>query len=182
MPEYDALPGDVTALCKAVSAPPRLIAHLTLVHDVARKLVTRAHTAFPDLNFDDAEVLFGAATHDIGKSLVPQELSEKGNLHEKLGKELLINLGVSTQRARFAFTHGSWENEPSIQMEYLLVALADKCWKGQRAQGLENKAAEEIVRITGKPQWEVFAQLDNILQDLAEDADQRLAWQSQFPV
>lgn len=182
MPEYEALPDEVVAICKAISAPPRLVAHLTLVHDVARKLVARVHATFPGVKFEDTDVFFGAATHDLGKTVVTQELSQPGNLHEESGAELLKSLGVPERRVRFAVTHGNWTGEPSLQLEDLLVGLADNCWKGKRVPELEGKAVEEIVRVTVRPAWEVFALLDGILEELAADADQRLAWQAQFPV
>lgn len=132
--------------------------------------------------FEDADVTFGAAIHDIGKSRVPTELSEPGRAHETLGAEILINLGMSAQRARFAATHGSWSKEKSLPIEDLLVSLADNCWKAKRVPDLEEKVVEEISRVTNRPQWEVFASLDSILENLAADADQRLAWQAKFPV
>jgi HD superfamily phosphodiesterase len=112
MPEYLPLPPEVFAICRSVHAPPRLVAHLTLVHDVAAKLVKGIHEAFPELEFDGSAVLFGAATHDIGKCLFPEELSGPGSHHESDGAEIL----------------------------------------------------------------------DEILQQLAADADERLAWQAEFPV
>ena len=52
-------------------AVPRLVAHLTLVHDVAIRLVAAVSKAWPSVSFDKESVLFGAATHDIGKALRP---------------------------------------------------------------------------------------------------------------
>jgi len=213
-------------LCRAVDAPPRLIAHLTLVHDVADRLISSLHNAFPNLEMDTDSILFGAATHDIGKAIHREELTAPGKLHELRGVDLLRELGISEHRARFALTHGNWrgnfgspENpelvnlkpgnlktgnpEPEnskpgnsktrdlardlkkITLEDLLVALADNCWKGKRVPDLETEVVNAISRATGKDKdkdaWLVFSILDDILQELAADADQRLAWQAQFP-
>jgi hypothetical protein len=65
----------VAALLAAVAAPPRLVANLRLVHDTALLLLDGLAHAFPTLTFDRAAVLFGAATHDIGKSVHISELS-----------------------------------------------------------------------------------------------------------
>jgi hypothetical protein len=46
---------------------------------------------------------------------------------------------------------------------------------------LERRTVDAITATTGKAQWEVFAAMDDLLQDLAADADERLAWQAQFP-
>jgi hypothetical protein len=91
-------------------------------------------------------------------------------------------LGVPERRARFAFSHGNWNGGPPAQLEDLLVALADNCWKGKRVSDLEIMVVKEIAHVTRRPDWDVFAALDDILQEVAADADRRLAWQAQFPV
>ena len=63
------LPTHVSKLLLELNATPRLIAHLTLVHDVAHELISKIDVAWPDLKFDKTAVLIGAATHDIGKAL-----------------------------------------------------------------------------------------------------------------
>lgn len=178
---YKPLPDDALKICQVVNAPPRLIAHLTLVHDVACKLVTYIQNAFPDIELDKGSVFFGAATHDMGKAVCPEELTGPGKSHEMQGADLMKKLGVSAQRARFAFSHGNWDGNPAIKIEDLLVALADNCWKGKRVSELETKVVDVIARTTGNDHWQVFAVLDDILQKLAADADHRLAWQAQFP-
>ena len=44
---------------------------------------------WPVLSVDHEAVLYGAATHDIGKVLHPNELDGPGNEHEKDGPALL---------------------------------------------------------------------------------------------
>lgn len=180
MVDYQALPEEVLDICEASSAPPRLIAHLTLVHDVASKLLARIRVVFPCLQIEESDVLFGAATHDLGKAAIRQELSEPGRLHEQKGAAMLKALGVPEKKARFAITHGEWEDSHSLQLEDLLVALADNCWKGKRVSDLETRIVEHIALATNTPIWEVFASLDDMLQEVTASADARLAWQAQF--
>ena len=175
------MPEDAQVLLGQVNAPPRLIAHLILVHDVAAKLVEEFSRAFPESDFDKQAVLFGAATHDIGKAIHNNELKKPGKLHEEYGRELLKQLGVSEDRARFAFTHGNCVDASGIRIEDLLVALADHTWKGKRSDELESLLVEVIVREVSRPAWECFAVLDEIVQKLAAGADERLAWMAQFP-
>jgi hypothetical protein len=182
MHQYLALPEEASKICVKVNAPPRLVAHLTLVHDVSIRLVDNLQKAFPDFRFDRESVLFGAATHDIGKATYVNELSGPGKLHEAHGRRLLMELGVPEPRSRFAYSHGNWDDNAEIQVEDLFVALADNCWKGKRNAELEDRIVNEIARQTGRPEWDVFSALDDILQGLTVDADERLVWQAQFSV
>jgi len=179
---YAPLPDKAIELCRVTGAPPRLVAHLTLVHDAARRLVNGVHAAFPDLKFDEEAIYFGAATHDLGKTVHLVELSESGTLHESRGVELLKELGVPEDLARFAYTHNNWTRSVSVKIEDLLVALADKCWKGKRVSDLETLTTETLAELTGMPQWQCYTALDDLLQDLASDADARLEWQRSFPL
>jgi hypothetical protein len=164
-------------ILETLHVPPRLLAHLTLVHDVAAELLGALLTRWPDLPVDREAVLFGAATHDIGKVLHPDELDGPGNDHEKDGPALLEQLGIPSERARFARTHGTWRKEVGLACEDLLVALADSCWKGQRDEELETRLATQIASRQGIEEWEAFLALDEILQRIAAGAEGRLAWQ-----
>jgi len=175
------LPKQVESICQDVNAPPRLIAHLTLVHDVAVSLTQEIKQVFPNISIDEESIFFGAATHDIGKSLYRIELIEAGNKHESAGEQLLLKFGVEKRLARFARTHADWKDDTTLSLEDLLVSLADNCWKGKRASELETLIAERIASETKQEIWNVFISLDDILQKLAESADERLSWQAQFP-
>lgn len=176
---YRQLPQETATLLRQVAAPPRLIAHLILVHDVAATLVDRVTTAFPEVTFGKEKVLFGASIHDFGKVIERSELIRSGTQHEQRGVELLRSMGVSSERARFAFTHGHWD-VPSVNLEDLLVALADKCWKGKRVDALEARITALLSAASKKPEWAVYAELDAIVGELTKDADARLAWQAAF--
>ena len=170
------LPLALRELCEKVSAPRRLVAHLTLVHDAAGEIVAGVRHRFPQLVCDFDAVLFGAATHDLGKVLHLDELTGPGKQHEADGPRLLEKNGVAPQLARFARTHGEWSQE-RLPLEDLLVALADTAWKGQRLEDLEAQVVDRIAVEIGAERWQVFGQLDGLLQEVASRSDVRLAWQ-----
>ncbi|MGW0662155.1 HD domain-containing protein [Streptodolium elevatio] len=181
-PDPRPLPDRVVELLCKVGAPPRLAAHLRLVHDVAWRIVRWVEREFPDLEFDAESVLFGAAVHDIGKAVHREELSGPGHAHELGGYELLCDHGVEAELARFACTHGTW-SEPGLPLEDLVVCLADKIWKGTRIPLLEDLVVDRLVLSAGgRERWAVFAALDDLLDDIAADADLRLAFQARHPV
>ncbi|MFJ5922679.1 HD domain-containing protein [Kitasatospora sp. NPDC092948] len=173
------LPDEVTSLLAELAAPPRLVAHLRLVHDVAVRLTDRLAASCPGLSFDRAAVLFGAATHDIGKAVHRAELSAPGSAHEPAGRELLLAAGVAPRLARFAAGHATWG--PDTGVEDLLVSLADKVWKNKRLPELEDLLVTALVRAGGGERWEAFLALDELLTEIGDGAEQRLAYQSLFP-
>ncbi|MGW3074801.1 HD domain-containing protein [Kitasatospora sp. NPDC001132] len=173
------LPPDVAELLRALDAPPRLVAHLALVHEVAEEIT--GFCAREGLVFDREAVLYGAATHDIGKTVHPEELSAPGSRHEPAGHALLLAHGVPEHLARFARTHASWGG-PGVTVESLLVSLADKAWKDKRVRGLEDLVVERLAAAGGRERWEVFLALDDLLSRISEDAPRRLAVQAAHPV
>ncbi|MEV1075198.1 HD domain-containing protein [Micromonospora parva] len=133
------------------------------------------------LPFDREAVLFGAATHDVGKVRHPEELSGPGSAHEPAGYELLLKHGVAESSARFARDHASWHRD-GIDVEDLLVSVADKVWKGKRVTDLEELLVDRLADVTGRERWSVFLDLDDILDRITADADLRLAFQATHPV
>ncbi|MEU7971380.1 HD domain-containing protein [Micromonospora sp. NPDC049089] len=180
-PPLRPLPDQVVALLEVLDAPPRLAAHLRAVHDVAAQLADAMAHRFPQLPFDREAVLFGAATHDIGKVRHPEELSGPGSAHEPAGYELLLQHGVGESSARFARDHASWHQD-SVGVDDLLVSVADKVWKGKRVTDLEELLVDRLADATGRERWSVFLDLDDILDEIAADADRRLAFQATHPV
>lgn len=171
-----SLPGDVQRLYVELDAPPRLVAHLTLVHDVAVDICDGVRQKFPGLEFDHESVCFGAAIHDIGKVRHRDELTGPGRQHEIAGPALLEEHGIEPRLARFTRTHGSWSQE-ELPLEDLLVALSDCVWKGQRLEELERQVIGRIANQTRSEQWEVFSALDGLLEKIAAQGNERLAWQ-----
>jgi hypothetical protein len=94
---------------------------------------------------------------------------------------LLLDHGVPEQRARFARTHAQWDDEGATT-EDQLVALADKIWKGQRQEALEQLLVQRIVTATGCEPWNAFMSLDDLLNRIAAESEGRLHFQAQFAV
>ncbi|MFD3439651.1 HD domain-containing protein [Streptomyces sp. NPDC058685] len=180
-PPLRPLPPVVTELLRSLGAPPRLAAHLRAVHDVAVDLTDWVRDRYPDLAVDRDAVLFGAATHDVGKTLHPEELAGPGSAHEAAGRDLLLDRGFEPALARFAATHASWD-DPAVTIEDLLVSAADKVWKDKRVPELEDKLVRALAGATGREPWEEYLALDDVLSGLGADAGRRLTFQSAFPV
>lgn len=175
------LPEEVDGLLRRLDAPPRLGAHLRAVHDVACRLLDSLDERFPGVDVDQEAVWYGAATHDVGKTYVIEELSGPGSEHERRGYRLLLDHGVEERLARFARTHGTWDG-PDVTFEDLLVSLSDKVWKGKRVPDLEQRVVDHLAATAGQEPWEAFMALDDLLTGLAADADRRLAFQSAHPI
>lgn len=180
-PPLRPLPAPVADLLRSLDAPPRLAAHLRAVHDVAVQLVDRVERRYPELTVDREAVLFGAATHDIGKTVHIAELSGPGSCHEEAGRQLLLAHGFGPELARFAGTHASWA-DPAATLEDLLVSTADKVWKNKRVPELEDLVISRLARATGRQRWEEYLALDELLGRIGDGADHRLAFQASFPV
>ena len=178
--QLDPLPSDVAELLQQLGAPPRLVAHLTLVHDVSCLLTERFDATWPTLRYDRTAVRMGAALHDIGKTAHPEELSQPGHTHELAGEALLRAHGFPDALARFARTHRQWADEEEPQPEDWLVALSDTWWRGKRDEQLEAVVRRWIAEQTQTAQWRVFAALDDIAAEITAQADDRLTWQWQF--
>jgi hypothetical protein len=162
-PVHDEVVARAQRLYEKVEAPARLREHLEIVEGAAFKIISFLESEFDELELDYEAVLFGAATHDIGKARHPEELEQPGDLHEFTGEKILLEAGVPDRLARFARTHGRIGEES--ELEDVLVALADKLWKGKRDETLESLAIEKIADRTDREKWEVFAALDNLARD-----------------
>ena len=174
-----SLPDEIESVFSTLGVPPRLYAHSLLVHDVANKLLEKINGTWKNLNINKDLVLFGAAGHDIGKSVYINELSEEGHKHEREGFRLLRSLGFSEEKSQFVASHALWSE--SSTLEELAVSLADKIWKGSRVPDLEDLAAAKIAAVTNRERWEVFRSLDTIIQAIARESDKRLFFQNNFP-
>lgn len=175
------LPSQAEEILRELGVPPRLGAHLRVVHAAACELTQWLELFYPAFVFDRDAVLFGAAVHDVGKTLHPGELKGPGAEHEEDGYLLLLAKGVDARLARFARTHAAWDRL-QVQPEDLLVSLADTVWKGKRVADLEDAVIGALARATDSERWEVFSSLDEALQQITEAADDRLAFQARYPV
>lgn len=158
-------------LLVGLGAPPRLLRHIELVREAADLLLlTLAALRVPVR----AEfVLVGVALHDSGKILHPAELDHPGALHEPDGEALLLRSGVSPELARVCLSHARWETM-DVSLEELLIALADKLWKGVRHSRLEERCIAAIAAALGKATWDIFIELDSAFERIAADGQRRL--------
>jgi HD domain-containing protein len=161
-------PQDALDLLRSLGAVPWLVRHHELVIEAAGLLVA----GLSGVRFDRGAVLIGAALHDAGKIVEPEEMSAPGHRHEQAGQDLLISHGVPAELARFCVTHAAWEGGT---LEDQLVALADKVWKGKRDETLERHVVDQIAAVTGDDRWEVFSRVDSLCEAIAADGDERLA-------
>ena len=178
--ELHKLPDEVARLIQGLDVHPYLLAHLVLVHDSATRLVNALRNGWPNLSFDEQLVLFGAATHDIGKVRHPEEMTGPGNRHHETGVRLLEAEGIERERARFALSHGVWEELEALPVEDLLVSIADVIWAGGRNQGLEKRLTARLAEYDDRELWQTFLDLDDILIQITNQAELRLFWQMQF--
>ena len=172
------LPNEVDELLEILKSPERLKRHLSIVHTTAFEIVTQLKLEWPILKLNQELILFGAATHDIGKSEITDELFESGKRHELTGMTILLNHGFTNEQSRFALTHGNWQDE-SLKIEDLLVALSDKIWKGSRVDDLEKLVGQKLSSMLNCDYWDVYGKLDSILSQIALGADEKLNWQGQ---
>jgi hypothetical protein len=180
-PGIRPLPAEAERLLISLNAPPRLAAHLRAVHDAATELLAWVGVYCPALDVDRGAVLFGAATHDIGKIRHPEELSGPGHAHEPAGYQLLVEQRVPEALARFARTHAAWTG-PDIGVNDLLVSCADKVWKAKRVPDLEQLLVDRLAIANGSEPWQAFLDLDDELTRIAADADRKLDFQNRHPL
>lgn len=171
------LPPEVQRLLIVAKATKRLTVHLEIVHDTCCQLLNALEVLFPTLLIDKNTISLGAALHDAGKIIHPNELYGPGARHEEDGPVFLIDHGFDPTIARFSRTHGKWDSE-ELNLEDLLVALSDTIWKGARIDALESKVVKAISDETKSEIWDVFYRLDEALTVIAGKAEERLALQA----
>ena len=156
---------------KQLDAPPRLIRHVYLVGEAADLLIHKFHQI--NLAFDENFVRLGVIFHDVGKIIYPQELVAQGNHHETEGEKLLISKGVNPLLARCCVSHARWKTM-ECSLEELIIALADKLWKGKRELDLEKLVIERISNSINQDFWSLFMELDSYFESIASQGEERL--------
>ncbi|MBL8944276.1 MAG: HD domain-containing protein, partial [Myxococcales bacterium] len=151
--------------------PPRLIRHGELVGEAADLLLARLRGL--GVRVDGELVRLGAVLHDAGKVLHPLEFEQPGAEHEPAGEALLLEHGVSPAVARMCLSHARWSSM-AVSLEELLVALADKLWKGARKPDLEQRVIDRVADAVGRARWDVFVELDTLFEEVAADGSKRL--------
>ena len=159
------------ALQRQSNFPSRLILHHEIVSNVAKTLAEEINLLGVQVEVAKAELM--AAIHDIGKTLVPEELSEKGSKHEALGVRVAEKLGLDPSTSKICTSHGSTTPE-GLSKEEIVVRLADKLWKGKRDAEFERKVAEVFSQELKEAAWKTFLKLDLIFENIAARAADRL--------
>jgi hypothetical protein len=147
-----------------LEAPGRLQRHVQLVGEAADAIVD-AVTA--------AGVRVDVLVHDIGKIWHSAELSGPGSSHERTGERVLLERGWDADIARICWTHAQWA-DTSCSLEELLVALADKLWKGVRVSALEERVIDAIASRLRKDRWDVYTEFANVFDEVAAAGPGRL--------
>jgi hypothetical protein len=135
-----------------LDAPPRLLRHVELVGEAAELLLAKLALLGAPLRTDLVRV--GVVLHDVGKIVHPAELSGGGAEHEPAGEALLLKRGVSPELARICVSHARWRRMP-VSLEELVVALADKLWKGVRDSELEERVINLVASNLALDRWDV---------------------------
>ena len=157
---------------RQLGATDKLIRHVTLVGEAADLLIEKLQALA--LPFDDHFVRLGAAIHDAGKILHPDELIAKGNQHEPAGEQLLLSHGIDARLARCCLSHARWQTM-DCTIEEWLVALADTLWKGKRNDELENIVIDYVATQLHQDRWDFFIELDSCFENIAAAGSERLA-------
>jgi predicted hydrolase (HD superfamily) len=143
-----------------LEAPNRLLKHVQLVNEAAEFIFNKL-TAL-HLEFDQHFVELGIIIHDAGKIIYQNELDYSGFEHEVAGEKLLLENEVQLQIARCCLSHARWESM-TCSFEELLVALADKLWKGKRIDQLELKIIDAVAEKLNQNRWDIFGKWEQFI-------------------
>ena len=162
---------DALKLLDVLDAPEHLKTHARLVGEAADLIIKKCDDmGFPiDGNF----VRVGVAIHDIGKIAHTNEMTGAGSEHEPEGEKILLQQGVDPAIARCCLSHARWASM-ACSIEELLIALADKLWKGNRVEKLELKVIDQLALLVSKERWDIFAELDSHFEEIADGGQERL--------
>ena len=162
---------DAFILLQKLGAPQRLIRHVELVGEAVNDLLTALTQQ--GVQLDEAFVRMGVVLHDTGKAVHQDELSRPGAEHEPTGERLLLDHGVPPKLARVCRSHAQWASLEA-SLEELVIALADKLWKGVRVPALEELVIERAAAAGNRDKWGLFIPLDAAFETIAAGGDERL--------
>jgi len=154
-----------------LGAPQRLLRHVELVGEAADLLLAGLGRLGIPLHAEFVRI--GVVLHDAGKVLHPAELEAGGSEHEPAGQLLLSEKGVSPALARVCVSHARWV-QMQVTFEELLVALADKLWKGARHAELERRVVDRVAATRAMGFWDVFVDLDTLFEEVAAGGADKL--------
>jgi hypothetical protein len=164
-------PAEARRLLVELGAPDRLLRHVELVGEAGDMLLTAL--ARIGVSIDSNFVRIGIVVHDAGKIVHPAELDQAGGEHEPAGEAMLLRHGVEPAVARVCLSHARWDRM-DVSFEEVVIALADKLWKGVRNVALEERMADCAAAAVGKSRWDLFVELDTLFEEIAADGSSRL--------
>ncbi len=66
-------------------------------------------------------------------------------------------------------------DEVDASLEELVIALADKLWKGVRVPALEELVIDRAAAVADRDKWDLFIPLDAAFETIAASGDEQLA-------
>ena len=93
---------------------------------------------------------------------------------EAAGEALLAAHGVALEAARCCRSHAGY-GTMTVSFEELLVALADKLWKGVREGALELCAIDAAADRLHEDRWAVYGRFDDLFERIASEGGERVA-------
>jgi len=157
-------------LLRRLGAPARLVVHVELVAEAGEAIIFELESLGAPIDKDF--ILSGIVLHDVGKTVHFSELTQEGELHGETGRDLLLREGVEPQLAEVCVSHAAWREAKTF--EELVIACADKLWKGKRVSDLEELLVRRVCEEIQLGYWEVFTCLDGCFEEIAGGSDERL--------
>lgn len=158
------------ALLQRRGASQRLLVHVELVGEAGESIISELERLGAEI--DKEFIRSGIVLHDIGKTVQSSELDREGDLHGETGRDLLRQEGVEPRLAQVCVSHIDWRQAKTV--EELVIACADKLWKGKRVADLEELLVRRVTTDLGLDYWEVFQCMDDCFEAIADRADERL--------
>jgi len=157
-------------LLRRLGAPARLLRHVELVAEAGRAIIPELDSLGAQIDKDF--ILSGIVLHDVGKTVHLSELAKEGEMHGETGRDLLLREGIEPRLASVCVSHISWREAKTV--EELVIACADKLWKGKRVADLEELLVMRIDEELQLGYWEIFTRLDSCFEAIADSCDERL--------
>ncbi len=164
-------PEEAKSLLHSLGAPQHLLKHVELVGEAANQILFELRAN--KVEVDEQFILVGLVIHDVGKIAYPSEMTAPGSRHEPRGVEMLLAAGASPEVARVSLSHARWSTMP-VTLEELIIALADKLWKGVRISELENMVITECAARSRNDYWQLYVVLDSSFERIADQGPDRL--------
>ena len=157
-------------LLRRLGAPAQLVMHAELVAEAGEAIISALEGLGAPIDKDF--ILSGIVLHDIGKTVYFSELAQEGDLHAETGRDLLLREGVDPRLAEVCVSHAAWREVKTF--EELVIACADKLWKGKRVADLEELLVKRVSEEIQLGFWEAFTCLDGCFEEIAGGSDERL--------